>query len=121
MTQPVTLRERVLQSRDAIELLSSKWRIVILHLLRDGALRTSQIQAALPELSAKVLTQTVRGMERDGLLRREIHAVMPPRVEYELTPMGRSVIAPLEKLCHWAKAHIVQRDAARRRFDGASG
>jgi DNA-binding HxlR family transcriptional regulator len=74
----------------------------------------------MTEVSAKVLTETLRGMERDGLVHREIYHVIPPRVEYSLTPMGKSVIKPLEDLCHWAKAHIDQRDAARKKFDGGS-
>ena len=52
------------------------------------------------------------------MLHREIYNVVPPRVEYSLTAMGKSLIKPLEDLCHWAKAHIEERDAARRRFDG---
>ncbi len=115
----LSMRERALQSRDAIELLSSKWRITILHLLREGPLRTSVLIKAMDDISPKVLTQTLRGMERDGLIQRHAYAVMPPRVEYELTEMGIGLIAPLEQLCHWAKAHIAERDAARRRFDQA--
>lgn len=118
MAKVITIRDRALQSRDAIELLSNKWRITIIHILREGPLRTSEIQAAIAEVSPKVLTQTLRGMERDGLLLREIFSVVPPRVEYALTPVGRSLIEPLEDLCHWAKAHIEERDAARYKFDG---
>jgi|SRR5579871_975204 len=118
MAKVITIRDRALQSRDAIELLSNKWRITIIHILREGPLRTSEIQAAIAEVSPKVLTQTLRGMERDGLLHREIFSVVPPRVEYRLTPTGRSLIKPLEDLCHWAKAHIEERDAARHKFDG---
>ena len=117
MTAVVNIRERALQSRDAIELLSNKWRIAIIHILRNGSLRTNEIQAAMAEVSPKVLTQTLRGMERDGLIRREVFPVVPPKVQYELTAMGKSLIKPLEGLCHWAKAHIAGRDAARRSFD----
>ena len=80
----------------------------------------SEIQSAIAEVSPKVLTQTLRGMERDGLLRREIYPVVPPHVEYSLTPMGKSLIKPLEELCHWAKNTLAERDAARARFDGAT-
>lgn len=121
MGKVVNIRDKALQSRDAIELLSNKWRITIIHILRDGALRTNEIQSAIEEVSPKVLTQTLRGMERDGLLLREVYPVVPPRVEYRLTPMGRSLIKPLEDLCHWAKAHIGERNAARAKFDGVPG
>lgn len=120
MARVLTIRHRALQSRDAIDLLSKKWRITIIHILRDGALRTNEIQGAVSEVSPKVLTQTLRGMERDGLIDREIFNVVPPRVEYRLTSMGKSLIKPLEELCHWAKAHIEERDNARSKFDLAS-
>lgn len=106
-----------LQSQDAIELLSDKWRIAILHLLIQGPRRTNELQRALVHVSAKVMTQTLRRMERDGLIKRSVYTVMPPRVEYELTAMGSSVISPLGELCRWAKAHAKERDAARKRYD----
>ncbi|KAA6465181.1 helix-turn-helix transcriptional regulator [Acidobacteria bacterium AB60] len=117
MAKVISIRDRALQSRDAIELLSNKWRITIIHILREGPLRTGEIQTAIPEVSPKVLTQTLRGMERDGLIHRTIHNVVPPRVEYGLTTMGKSLIKPLEDLCHWAEGHIEERDAARSKFD----
>ena len=117
MTQRYHLKATALQSRDAIELLAEKWRITILHLLEKQALRTHQLQSAIEGISPKMLTQTLRGMERDGLLTRIAHPVAPPHVEYELTKMGRSVISPIRNLCHWAKAHVPERDAARARFD----
>jgi DNA-binding HxlR family transcriptional regulator len=117
MAKVINIRDRALQSRDAIELLSNKWRITVIHILREAPLRTNEIQSAMSEVSPKVLTQTLRGMERDGLIHREIFNVVPPRVEDALTAMGKSLIKPLEDLCHWAKAHISERDAARNRFD----
>jgi DNA-binding HxlR family transcriptional regulator len=117
MPRILSFRERALESRDAIELLAEKWRITILHLLRNGALRTSVLQSAMPDVSAKVLTQTLRSMERDGLIHREVYPVAPPHVEYSLTPMGTSLLEPLAMLCHWAKAHVRERDEARAQFD----
>jgi DNA-binding HxlR family transcriptional regulator len=114
----VTIRGRVLQSRDAIELLSDKWRISILHALEPGPLRSGVLQRAIAQVSPKVLTQTLRGMERDGLIARRVYAMVPPRVEYQLTAMGKSVILPVRELCHWAKAHVTERDRARREYDG---
>jgi DNA-binding HxlR family transcriptional regulator len=110
-------RARALQSRDAIELLTDKWRIPILHVLAPGPLRSGELQKAIAEISPKVLTQTLRGMERDGLISRKIYPVVPPRVEYRLTGMGRSLLAPLKDLCHWAKAHVKERDQSRAQFD----
>lgn len=117
MAKVLSIRGRVLQSRDAIELLSDKWRISLLHVLQTGPLRSGELQRAVTEVSPKVLTQTLRGMERDGLIVRHVHTLVPPRVEYALTPMGKSVIAPLRELCHWAKAHVSERDRSRREYD----
>jgi DNA-binding HxlR family transcriptional regulator len=120
MAKILNIRERALESRDAIELLSNKWRIAVLHLLTPGPLRTGELQRALADVSPKVLTQTLRSMERDGLIEREIFPVVPPRVEYRLTEMGSSVLAPLQELCHWARANGAKREAARRRFDNGA-
>lgn len=117
MPRIVDGRSRVLESQDVVELLAPKWRITVLHLLRDGSLRTSELQSAMEEISAKVWTETLRGMERDGLIERKVHPVAPPRVEYGLTEMGRNMLIPLQDLCHRAKAHIPQRDAARKWYD----
>ncbi len=117
MAEVLAFRDKVLQSRDAVELLANKWRITVLHLLRNGALRTGELQSAITDVSAKVLTQSLRGMERDGLLDRTVQSVVPPHVEYSLTSMGASLIKPLQELCHWAKAHAHERDQARSRFD----
>ena len=117
MSDVMPLRERALQSKDAIGLLANKWRITILHILREGPLRTREIQTAIPEVSPKMMTQTLRGMERDGLLVREVHNTGTRHVEYRLTPMGTSLIPPLQELCRWAKANVKSRDQARERFD----
>ena len=117
MSDAMSFRERALQSNDAIELLANKWRITILHILREGPLRTREIQTAIPEVSPKMMTQTLRGMERDGLLVREVHNTGSRHVEYRLTPMGTSLIPPLQELCRWAKANVKSRDHARERFD----
>jgi DNA-binding HxlR family transcriptional regulator len=123
MEKTLHIHERALQSRHAVDLLSDKWRIVVLHLLTPGPLRTSQLQRAIDGVSPKMLTQTLRGLERDGLIERRIAKVAPVRVEYQLTGMGESVIPLLRDLCRWAKAHRNARDAARTRFDaqGADG
>jgi DNA-binding HxlR family transcriptional regulator len=112
-----SVRQRGLQSKDAIELLSDKRRIVVLHVLTPGPLRAGELQRAIQLVSPKMLTQTLRGLERDGLVERHIFSVVPPRVEYKLSRTGASVIPLLRQLCHWAKAHVAERDFARNRFD----
>ena len=116
MAKVELIRQRALQARDAIELLSDKWRVAVLHVLTPGPLRANELQRALHMISPKMLTQTLRGLERDGLIGRKVHGAVPPHVEYNLTDMGASVIL-LRSLCHWAKRHSRQRDESRSRFD----
>ena len=118
MAELKNLRLRALQSRDAIELIADKWRIPILHVLSPAPLRSGELQKAMADVSPKVLTQTLRRMERDGLISRTVYPVVPPKVEYQITSMGRSLLGPLRELCLWAKAHGQERDRARLRFDG---
>lgn len=117
MAELKNLRFRALQSRDAIELIADKWRIPILHVLSPGPLRSGELQKAMADVSPKVLTQTLRRMERDGLISRTVYPVVPPKVEYGITSMGRSLLSPLRQLCLWAKAHGKERDQARHEFD----
>jgi DNA-binding HxlR family transcriptional regulator len=114
------LRAETLQSRGVVELLADKWRIPVLHVLEKRVLRTHELQSAMRQVSPKMLTQTLRGMERDGLVQRMMRPVAPPHVEYKLTAMGRSVIKPLRILCRCAEAHVSERDAAREHFDRAA-
>jgi DNA-binding HxlR family transcriptional regulator len=116
-----TLGKRALQSRDVIELLSNKWRIPILHVLLPAPLRANDLHRAVTAVSAKVLTETLRGMERDGLIERRARAVVPAHVEYALTEMGVQVVALLRPLCLWAEANAKQRDEARQRYDRQRG
>jgi DNA-binding HxlR family transcriptional regulator len=74
----------------------------------------------MSQVSPKVLTQTLRGMERDGLIDRRVLTVVPAPVEYVVTDMGRSLIKPLQDLCIWAESHAAERDAARKKFDLAT-
>ncbi|HET9407021.1 MAG TPA: helix-turn-helix domain-containing protein [Candidatus Sulfotelmatobacter sp.] len=108
---------RTAQLSLALEVLSEKWRITILHQLLGGPLRTSQLQRTLGNISAKVLTQTLRGLERDGLLERHVTPGVPPRVEYTLTPIAENLITALDDLSCWSEAYGRETLLARRRYD----
>ncbi len=83
-----------------------KWTGVVLRCLEDGAARRfGELRAALPWITPKVLTETLRSMERSGFLARTVYEENPPRVEYALTPLGRSLLGPLDTACAWARAH----------------
>lgn len=97
-----------------------KWSILIIMLLNSGPRRFTEIRRAVNGISQRMLTLCLRGLERDGLVKRTVYSVMPPRVEYELTPLGQSLTEPVIALGTWARDHIKEIDAARAAFDGAT-
>ncbi|WP_324742979.1 helix-turn-helix domain-containing protein [Tsuneonella sp. CC-YZS046] len=94
-----------------------KWSVLIVMYLADGPHRFSDIKRAVNGISQRMLTLCLRGLERDGLVKRTVYPDTPPRVEYELTPLGRSLIEPVTALGTWARDHIPDIDAARAAFD----
>ena len=95
-----------------------KWSVLIVMLLRGGAKRFSEIKRMVGGISQRMLTLTLRGLERDGLVTRTVFATIPPRVDYALTDLGRSLSKPVEALGLWALAHQGEIEGARRLFDG---
>ena len=91
-------------SERVLELFVSKWAIRIVHGLQGGTKRHGELRRSLGA-SQKMLTQTLRDLERAGLVGRTVHPSVPPRVEYSLTKLGRTFVAPLNALCHWAHHH----------------
>jgi DNA-binding HxlR family transcriptional regulator len=104
--------------RRVLELFASKWTSMVLHALHTlhgGTARTGVLQRSLPGISKKMLTQTLREMERDGLLTRTVFEVVPPRVDYSLTPLGRECVEPVELLYAWGRDHAAALDRLGRR------
>jgi DNA-binding HxlR family transcriptional regulator len=93
--------------------------MLIVMALRDGPLRFNEIKRALSSISQRMLTLTLRGMERDGLVRRIVTPTNPPRVDYELTKLGHSLRQPVETLGRWAYEHASEIEDAQRHFDRA--
>ncbi len=91
--------------RLAVELLADKWTVVVLAGLSEGPVRHGELVELIGGISRKVLTQTLRRLEAHGLVRRHAYAEVPPRVEYELTPLGATLIEPIHVLTEWAKEH----------------
>lgn len=104
-------------SRTSLARIANKWTAMIVIALADGPLRFGAIREAVDGISGKVLTETLRDLERDGIVSRTMYNEMPPRVEYELTPLGQSLRAPLTALGRWAEAHIEDVLQAREKFD----
>lgn len=91
--------------RSLLDRVGDKWSLLVVATLDGRALRFTELLAQVPGVSQRMLTRTVRHLERDGLLTRTAYAEVPPRVEYELTPLGRSLIGPAAALADWALAH----------------
>ncbi len=106
--------------REGLAVLSSKWCVGVLLALGDGPRRYHQILAELHPISEKVLTQTLRTMERDGLIARHVHAEVPPRVEYELTALGASMGDPMKGLANWAMANADRVESSREHYDAVN-
>jgi DNA-binding HxlR family transcriptional regulator len=103
-------------SRVALDRIGDRWTALIVGLLEDGPRRFTEIRDAMG-ITSKVLTQTLRALERDGLLTRSAYSEIPPRVEYELTPLGLTLREPLAAIRDWAEGHIHEIIAARKRRD----
>ena len=103
----------IARTRAARELLSAKWKVDLLYLLARGVRRYSRLYDHLMGASKKMLTDSLRGLERDGLVRRTVYAEVPARVEYSLTPLGWSATELLMALADWATDHWPEVEAAR--------
>ena len=109
-------------SRRLLDAIGDKWvSLVVVALGLRGPLRFSQLSSQIAGVSQKMLTQTLRAMERDGLVTRTVTPSVPVRVDYELTPLGVSLLDVLRHLKEWAEEHMGEVDAARAAYDAASG
>ena len=106
-------------TRLVLSRIGDKWTSLVVLLLSDGTLRFSELRNRVGRVAPKVLTQTLRRMERDGLLVREVFAEVPPRVEYTLTELGRSLTEPISVIGDWAETHLGQITAAQDAYDDA--
>jgi DNA-binding HxlR family transcriptional regulator len=107
-----------------LTLLADKWTIPVIHVLARGTTRTGELKRELAGVSQKVLTQTLRRLEEHGLIERTVYPVVPPRVEYGLTPLGESINEPLARICEWTARHgatLEQSLARHRGFGTRSG
>jgi DNA-binding HxlR family transcriptional regulator len=109
--------DRTCPSRLIIDHLADKWAVLIICRLVDGTLRFAELRRAIDGISQKMLTSTLRDLERDGLVTRKLYASVPPKVEYSLTPLGNSLVNKVEDLCRWAEANAGQILKAREAFD----
>ncbi|MEV0443694.1 helix-turn-helix domain-containing protein [Streptomyces spectabilis] len=108
--------------RDVLDRLGDKWSVYVVVELAGGVLRFKELQRRIHGgISQRMLTLTVRRLERDGLVKRTVHPTIPPQVEYELTEMGHSLTHLVKSLADWSTAHRSAIAAARQAYDGAQG
>ena len=101
---------------DVVARIGDKWTVYVVRLLSDGTMRFNEIKRAIPAISQRMLTLTLKGLERDGLVNRTMYPTIPPRVDYELTELGRKLMVPLRSLYDWAVKHRPAMLAARKKF-----
>src|SRR6266480_7028501 len=105
-------------TREMLIRIGDKWTLYVIHLLDEaGTLRFNELRSQVEGISQRMLTVTLRGMERDGLVTRKVYPEVPPRVEYSLTKLGRTLRQLVRGLVQWSGAHLTEVDAARARYD----
>ncbi|TIC84568.1 helix-turn-helix transcriptional regulator [Nocardioides sp. GY 10127] len=104
-------------TRTVLDRVGDRWTMLVLLLLAERTHRFSELSRTIQGISPKVLTQVLRGLERDGLVVREVHAEVPPRVEYTLTDLGRTLVDAVAALDAWSRRHIGEIEAARAAYD----
>jgi DNA-binding HxlR family transcriptional regulator len=104
-------------TQQVLDIICNKWSVIVLYCLAYGTKRYNQLQRQIEGISQKMLTQTLRNLERHGIVERKVYPAVPPRVEYSLTPLGETLIEPLGCLAEWAQTHISDVQAARDRYD----
>jgi DNA-binding HxlR family transcriptional regulator len=102
---------------ETLDRIGDKWTVMVISVLEQGPLRYNEIRRAIVGISQRMLTLTLKGLERDGLVKRTMYPTIPPRVDYELTELGRKLMVPVRSLYDWAAKHRPAMLAARKRFD----
>jgi DNA-binding HxlR family transcriptional regulator len=105
--------------RDLLDRIGDKWSLLVVELLGEGTRRFTELKREIDGISQRMLTLTLRRLERDGLVTRTVHPVVPPRVDYELTPLGRSLLDAIAPLVTWTRSHREEIAAARADYDQA--
>src|SRR5258705_10749724 len=106
---------------DVLDRIGDKWSVLVVVMLGGGPKRFNELRRSIASISQRMLTLTLRGLERDGLVTRTMFPTIPPRVDYELTELGRSLRGPVDALGAWTRQNRARVQQARQRFDAAAG
>ena len=102
-------------SQQVLDRIADRWTTLVIYALAKSTQRYSELQRTIGGVSQKMLTQTLRNLERNGLVKRQVYPIVPPKVEYTLTPLGQTLIEPLRTVCKWAEEHLQDLEQARAR------
>jgi DNA-binding HxlR family transcriptional regulator len=116
-TLPPDVYSATCPTRQVLDLIADKWAALVVGLLENGPQRFAALQRQIGGISQKMLTQTLRELERDGLVHRTVYAEVPPRVEYSLTPLGQTLCGPIAAIRSWAEENIAAVTVAQQRYD----
>src|SRR5262249_23860500 len=105
---------------DVLDRIGDKWRVLVVVMLGDGPKRFNELRRSISSISKRMMSLTLRGLERDGLVKRTVFATIPPRVDYELTKLGRSLLQPVGALGDWARQNHANIIYARQKFDAGN-
>src|SRR4051794_140625 len=109
--------EEACEVRHVLDRIADKWSLLVIAILAGGTHRFTELRREIDGISQRMLTLTLRQLERDGLVRRTVHAVVPPRVDYELTPLGATLLATIQSLVSWTAEHLDEIHQARAAYD----
>lgn len=115
--EPPQSHDDACRTREVLDIVGDKWSLLVVRHLSQGPRRFSELKRDIDGISQRMLTVTLRALERDGILTRTVRAVMPPHVSYELTPMGTSLRAAALPLLEWSITHLAHIDTARAEYD----
>jgi DNA-binding HxlR family transcriptional regulator len=117
--RPINVLDANCPSRRALGVIANKWAVLTIYALARGTKRYSELQRMIGGISQKMLTQTLRELEQEGLVERKVYPIVPPMVEYSLTPLGQTLQEPLSAICKWAESHLSELEAHRTHSSGA--
>jgi DNA-binding HxlR family transcriptional regulator len=121
LTIPDPVVAHTYRARDVLDRIGDKWSVLVIALLGKGPRRFTDLLRTIDDISERMLTVTPRGLERDGIVSRTVYPVVPPRVDYDLTPTGHTLLETIIQLVEWAEEHTGDIDAARAEYDATRG
>ena len=116
---PTTVLDHHPYLRQALDLVDDKWVVAVMYVLSRGTKRYGELQRGIGKVSQRMLTRTLKDLERNGLVSRKVYPVVPPMVEYSLTPLGKTLADVLRTLCDWSIQNFDATEAARAAYDQA--